>query len=172
MKASQRSYRVCSRERDLAKLDDVHYHASHQAIGLVAHGRVNKDGPRVSGVLIPAEPASKSGRAWHNSSFARLAGITVTYFLSPSPSFSPNFISRVICRCLALYSTDISAGLYPRLPTSRIFRTTNFALAMRNERGGSSREIDGNITCLNNYSLSAVTLFVPTAESNINKGKR
>lgn len=82
------------------KLDDVHYQASqrHQAIGLVAHGRVNKDGPYVSGVLIPAEPASKSGRARHNSSFARLAGITVTYFLSPSPSFSPNFISRV-CRC-------------------------------------------------------------------------
>lgn len=154
------------------KLDDVHYHASqrHQAIGLVAHGRVNKDGPYVSGVLIPAELASKSGRARHNSSFARLAGITVTYFLSPSPSFSPNFIC--VCRCLALYSAAISAGLYPRLPTSRIFRITNFALGTRNERGGSSREIDGNITCLNNYSLSAATLLVPTAGNNINKGKR
>jgi len=69
--------------------------ATSFAIGLVAHRRVNKDGPRVRGVLIPAEPASKSGRARHNSSFARLAGITVTYFLSPSSSFSPNFISRV-----------------------------------------------------------------------------
>lgn len=93
------------RERDLAKLDYVYYHASQRhrlAIGLVAHGRVNKDGPCVRGVLIPAEPASKSGRARHNSSFTRLAGITVTYFLSPFSSFSPNFISYVY-RCLALY---------------------------------------------------------------------
>lgn len=146
--------------------------ATSFAIGLVAHKRVNKDGPRVRGVLIPAEPASKSGRARHNSSFARLAGITVTYFLSPFPSFSPNFISRVCC-CLALYSANISAGPYLRLPASRIFRTTNFALGTWDETtGGSSREIDGNSTCLNNYSLSVATLLVPTAESNINKEKR
>jgi len=30
VKTLQRSHRVCSRERDLTKLDDVHYHASQR----------------------------------------------------------------------------------------------------------------------------------------------
>lgn len=78
---------TCMSETDDAKLDDAHYHASQcrQFRNRVGGPRgVNKDGPRVSGVLIPAEPASKSRRARHNSSFARLAGITVTYLPPPT----------------------------------------------------------------------------------------
>lgn len=64
-------------------------------IGLMAHGGVNKDSPRVSDVLIPAEPASKSGRARHNSSFAALAGITITYSPHPLVLSSQLYITRV-----------------------------------------------------------------------------
>lgn len=135
--------------------------ATSFTIGLVAHGRVNKDGPRVRGVLIPAEPASKSGRARHNSSFARLAGITVTYFLSPFSSFSPNFISRV-CRCLVLYSLV----LYSKHLHGFVFRRAEYftppiSPLVCETKKGEVAEINGNTTCLNNYSLNAATLFGP-----------
>ena len=50
---------------------------------------------RVSRVLIPAEPVGKSSQAAHNSSFARLAGITVTYSLTRSFALAYTLFSQL-----------------------------------------------------------------------------
>lgn len=123
---------------------------------------VNKDSPRVSDVLIPAEPASKSGRTRHNSSFATLAGLTITYS-PPHPPFPLsfpslvlplNFVSRV-CRYLTLYNSETSVNPHTFASPEYFVPPISYPRYTTRKRSKWTRDNRGNVTYLINYSPNA-----------------